>query len=197
MSTIRSLLDLTLPPVPSSLSSSSPPLDPRIVPAIVSFNKACVLDRRRLREASNRKTIVCRAWEETGRCNYGKKCKFAHGRTELRRDSMVQQGGSMKEESTIRFRTMPCLKFSVLGACPYEDKCTYLHGPSIDIEKCISEELERDDAPPPTRSGSIDSLYSTTSSVPSVPSPIDNCPVFDPFFTPREARHNNFEIRPF
>lgn len=72
----------------------------------------------------------------------------------------------------------------------------YLHGPSVDIEKLISEELEREEpiSIPPTRSGSVESLYSTTSSSHSsrIGSPIN----FDPFFTPRDAK-SNFEIGPF
>ncbi|GMR37010.1 hypothetical protein PMAYCL1PPCAC_07205, partial [Pristionchus mayeri] len=190
---LQSLLDLPLSPPPSSsFSSPAPSLHYKLVPAIVSFNKACVLDRRRIREASTRKTTVCRAWEETGRCNYRNRCKFAHGVSELRR---VDGASPRKEElSTIRFRTMPCLKYSLLGACPYEDKCTYQHGPSLDIEKCISDELGREESPflPPVRSDSLESLCSTTSSVSSLPSPS-----FDPFFTPRDAKTNNFEIRPF
>jgi hypothetical protein len=29
------------------------------------------------------KTEMCKNWQETGKCNYGVKCKFAHGREDL------------------------------------------------------------------------------------------------------------------
>lgn len=29
------------------------------------------------------KTEMCKNWSETGRCNYGNKCRFAHGKDEL------------------------------------------------------------------------------------------------------------------
>ena len=32
----------------------------------------------------NHKTVLCRNWEETGSCRYGRRCSFAHGEAELR-----------------------------------------------------------------------------------------------------------------
>ncbi|KAM7470436.1 hypothetical protein LguiA_008619 [Lonicera macranthoides] len=37
-----------------------------------SGNKACY------------RTDICRSWEDSGRCRYGSKCQFAHGKEELR-----------------------------------------------------------------------------------------------------------------
>ena len=31
------------------------------------------------------KTILCKSWVQFGKCNYGKRCQFAHGLGELRR----------------------------------------------------------------------------------------------------------------
>ncbi|GMS84674.1 hypothetical protein PENTCL1PPCAC_6849, partial [Pristionchus entomophagus] len=193
---LRSLLDLSLsPPPPSSFTSPLPPLDTKLVPALSPSTRACVIDRRRQREFSTRKTSMCRAWQETGRCNYGIKCKFAHGESELRR---VERDNGNGEKSSIRFRTMPCLKFKILGTCPYADRCTYQHGPSVDIETLIAEELaeEIEDRRASIKCSWMTSLYSSTSSISSLPS-IDNPSIFDPFFTPTEAKTINFEIRPF
>lgn len=34
-------------------------------------------------EEAKYKTEMCKNWVETGKCNYGEKCKFAHGKNEL------------------------------------------------------------------------------------------------------------------
>lgn len=34
-------------------------------------------------EEAKYKTEMCKNWIETGKCNYGEKCKFAHGKNEL------------------------------------------------------------------------------------------------------------------
>lgn len=34
-------------------------------------------------EEAKYKTEMCKNWVETGKCNYGDKCKFAHGKNEL------------------------------------------------------------------------------------------------------------------
>ena len=35
-------------------------------------------------KAENYKTELCKNYEETGKCNYGSKCEFAHGKNELK-----------------------------------------------------------------------------------------------------------------
>lgn len=34
-------------------------------------------------ESSKFKTEMCKNWMEYGKCNYGRKCQFAHGKNEL------------------------------------------------------------------------------------------------------------------
>lgn len=34
-------------------------------------------------EDAKYKTEMCKNWVDTGKCNYGEKCKFAHGKGEL------------------------------------------------------------------------------------------------------------------
>jgi hypothetical protein len=35
------------------------------------------------------KTELCKNFEETGKCNYGNKCEFAHGKKDLKERSKV------------------------------------------------------------------------------------------------------------
>uniref|UniRef100_A0A914RUU2 C3H1-type domain-containing protein n=1 Tax=Parascaris equorum TaxID=6256 RepID=A0A914RUU2_PAREQ len=95
------------------------------------------------------KTIPCRAWTDTGRCNYGNKCKFAHGEEDLRK----LPPEPVKVYNNPRYRTAPCLKYRLLGSCPYGDRCSYIHEPvpKVDIERCL-EQL----SPPSSPTHSID-----------------------------------------
>lgn len=43
------------------------------------------------------KTELCKNWVETGRCNYGRKCKFAHGKQELVEKQFTTKGYKSKE----------------------------------------------------------------------------------------------------
>ncbi|ORX48552.1 hypothetical protein DM01DRAFT_1291868, partial [Hesseltinella vesiculosa] len=62
------------------------------------------------------KTEMCRNWEEMGQCRYGKKCCFAHGRTELRN---IQRH--------IRYKTQICRTYHLTGTCHYGVRCTFIH----------------------------------------------------------------------
>eukprot|EP01025_Chloroclados_australasicus_P004689 TRINITY_DN1121_c2_g2_i1.p2 TRINITY_DN1121_c2_g2~~TRINITY_DN1121_c2_g2_i1.p2 ORF type:complete len:241 (-),score=29.74 TRINITY_DN1121_c2_g2_i1:510-1232(-) len=68
------------------------------------------------------KTEMCRSFEETGVCKYGKKCQYAHGEHELRQ--------TVKHP---KFKTVSCETILKGGVCPYGKRCRFLH-PS-DIEK--------------------------------------------------------------
>ena len=61
------------------------------------------------------KTQPCR-WFERSECPYGPKCKFAHGRQELR---CVQKDG--------RFQTRLCDEYSRTGHCRYGFNCFFKH----------------------------------------------------------------------
>uniref|UniRef100_A0A0M3ILA9 Zinc finger protein n=1 Tax=Ascaris lumbricoides TaxID=6252 RepID=A0A0M3ILA9_ASCLU len=124
-------------------------IPPPIIPAIISSNRRSMLDRKMRRKAETHKTIPCRAWTDTGRCNYGNKCKFAHGEEDLRK----LPPEPVKVYNNPRYRTAPCLKYRLLGSCPYGDRCSYIHEPvpKVDIERCL-EQL----SPPSSPTHSID-----------------------------------------
>lgn len=62
------------------------------------------------------KTELCRSYEETGNCRYGKKCQFAH---------------SVKEVRVLnrhpKYKTEMCKSFHTNGYCPYGARCHFVH----------------------------------------------------------------------
>ncbi|KAI8340828.1 hypothetical protein BC941DRAFT_467996 [Chlamydoabsidia padenii] len=62
------------------------------------------------------KTEYCRNWTELGECRYGKKCRYAHGITELRKISRHN-----------RYKTKICRAYHVEGTCHYGNRCTFIH----------------------------------------------------------------------
>ena len=62
------------------------------------------------------KTELCHSFEETNSCKYGDKCKFAHGRGELRRVSRHP-----------KYKTDLCKTFHTVGTCPYGTRCHFIH----------------------------------------------------------------------
>ncbi|VDN01717.1 unnamed protein product [Thelazia callipaeda] len=90
--------------------------------------------RKQKRKAETHKTVPCQAWKDTGRCNYGKRCKFAHGIEELRPVPKTE----VKIFNNPRYRTALCIKYTTFGYCPYGDQCHFIHDPiKIDLEKCL------------------------------------------------------------
>ncbi|KAI8344301.1 hypothetical protein BC941DRAFT_342835, partial [Chlamydoabsidia padenii] len=62
------------------------------------------------------KTEICRNYEELHSCRYGQKCRYAHGKSELR-----------SVERHPRYKTVLCRTFEATGGCPYGIRCTFLH----------------------------------------------------------------------
>ncbi|SAL99845.1 hypothetical protein [Absidia glauca] len=62
------------------------------------------------------KTEICRNYEELHTCRYGFKCRYAHGKQELR---SVQRHP--------RYKTIFCRTYEATGECPYGIRCTFLH----------------------------------------------------------------------
>ncbi|XP_057695669.1 mRNA decay activator protein ZFP36L1-like [Corythoichthys intestinalis] len=62
------------------------------------------------------KTELCRAFRESGVCEYGAKCQFAHGPDELR--------GLSRHP---KYKTEPCRTFHAAGFCPYGARCHFIH----------------------------------------------------------------------
>ena len=68
------------------------------------------------RRGERYKTELCRQFEECGRCCYGARCQFAHGRTELR--SLMRHP---------KYKTDLCRTFHTTGLCPYGPRCHFIH----------------------------------------------------------------------
>jgi len=88
----------------------------------------------RPRRAGRYKTELCRQFEEAGRCCYGGRCQFAHGRAELR--SVTRHP---------KYKTDLCRTFHNTGLCPYGQRCHFIHN---EDERQISADLEPPRAPP-------------------------------------------------
>lgn len=58
------------------------------------------------------KTELCRQYGESGRCDYGEKCLFAHGKHELK--------------SLPNYRTKVCTSWTY-GKCQFGESCMFLH----------------------------------------------------------------------
>ena len=65
---------------------------------------------------SRYKTELCRPFEENGKCKYGEKCQFAHGKHELRQ--MVRHP---------KYKTELCRTYHTSGLCPYGPRCHFIH----------------------------------------------------------------------
>lgn len=62
------------------------------------------------------KTELCKKFMSTGKCPYGHKCLFAHGKEEL---ISRPQGNNYKKKS--------CKSFYTKGFCPYGTRCSFKH----------------------------------------------------------------------
>ena len=62
------------------------------------------------------KTELCKKFEETGKCPYGSKCRFAHGKEEL---NIRHRDNNYKQKD--------CKSFNELGFCPYGERCNFRH----------------------------------------------------------------------
>jgi hypothetical protein len=80
-------------------------------------------ERRQFVEEYRRKykTEMCKNWELRGRCKFGDKCCFAHGRDELKAKVLTH----------VKYKTKPCKQYHQTGYCPYGQRCQYLHKEAI------------------------------------------------------------------
>lgn len=62
------------------------------------------------------KTELCQKFQNTGKCPYGYKCRFAHGKEEL----ITKAKGK-------NYKIRPCKTFSEKGYCPYGIRCNFQH----------------------------------------------------------------------
>ena len=62
------------------------------------------------------KTELCKKFAEIGKCPYGNKCRFAHGKREL----VVKMKNS-------NYKKKYCKTISEIGFCPYGERCSFKH----------------------------------------------------------------------
>ncbi|TNV76099.1 hypothetical protein FGO68_gene8024 [Halteria grandinella] len=77
------------------------------------------------------KTSLCKHFEETGKCNVGSKCHFAHGQHELRgKDDPIPRDLQMKLMNLPynNFKTQRCKYFDETGVCKFSKNCSFAHG---------------------------------------------------------------------
>ena len=63
------------------------------------------------------KTELCKYFEIDGKCKYGDKCAYAHGKENLR----------SKVTNTTDYKTKKCSRFFEQGYCPYGNRCQFAH----------------------------------------------------------------------
>jgi butyrate response factor 1 len=71
------------------------------------------------------KTELCKTFMMTGKCRYGSKCSFAHGKSELKEKSHLN----------VNYKTRPCKQYFLVGYCPYGYRCQYLHTETKFVEE--------------------------------------------------------------
>ena len=85
--------------------------------SILSGDSGIELPQAQSQSVTSRyKTELCRPFEESGKCKYGDKCQFAHGKHELRH--MVRHP---------KYKTELCRTYHSSGLCPYGPRCHFIH----------------------------------------------------------------------
>jgi hypothetical protein len=107
-------------------SSSSNVESPNVWESKVSIDSHddCVLNstlkpkKKAAVDETKYKTELCRKYENTGYCPYGKKCKFAHGKEELNEKFLNNKR---------RYKSKKCNSFHSTMQCPYGSRCLFAH----------------------------------------------------------------------
>ena len=99
--------------------NSKLPLASPFLLQVTDLNKNIII--KNVIEAENKKdpkykTELCKKFQATGRCPYGFKCQFAHGKEEL---IVKHQGKNYKKRL--------CKTFYEKGYCPYGSRCNFKH----------------------------------------------------------------------
>eukprot|EP00056_Hartaetosiga_gracilis_P001165 m.42564 g.42564 ORF g.42564 m.42564 type:complete len:254 (-) comp10524_c0_seq1:469-1230(-) len=85
-----------------------------------------------------KKTRLCRGFEQTGECQYGDACWFAHGQGDLREPQPFTPNFQQQRRHHPFAKTKMCKFMSNGGTCPYKEQCNFAHSP-----------MELRQAPPP------------------------------------------------
>ena len=87
---------------------------------IVEFNKNYTLLKNIIEEENKfdpkYKTELCKKFQSTGKCPYGPKCRFAHGKEEL-----------LSKTQGVNYKKKRCKTFYEKGYCPYGSRCNFQH----------------------------------------------------------------------
>ena len=70
-------------------------------------------------ESRKRKTQLCTTYRDTGHCDFGEHCWYAHGSAELQEVAF-----------TARYKQLPCSSYNRDGTCSYGHKCAFAHNES-------------------------------------------------------------------
>ena len=77
--------------------------------------------RERLPAPSHKdKSQLCKKFVEQGYCPYERRCKFAHGLQELKKNY----------QANCKYKTKVCGGFLQDGFCAYGNRCNFIHPPS-------------------------------------------------------------------
>ena len=91
-----------------------------LVSKIVEFNKNYAILKNIIEEENKfdpkYKTELCKKFQSTGKCPYGHKCRFAHGKEEL-----------LSKTQGVNYKKKLCKTFYDKGYCPYGSRCNFRH----------------------------------------------------------------------
>ncbi len=93
------------------------------------LNSALKPKKKAVVDDSKYKTELCKKFEGTGYCPYGRKCKFAHGKEELNEKLLSNKR---------RYKSKLCNSFHTIMTCPYGSRCLFAH------EERTMEEIQSD-----------------------------------------------------
>jgi len=68
------------------------------------------------------KTTLCKNYQDSGRCEFGARCQFAHGQLELR--TLAQNYLQLNPQ----YKTTLCSHYTEHGTCPQGHNCQFSHG---------------------------------------------------------------------
>jgi len=71
----------------------------------------------------NYKTVPCKNFSLTGSCQYGLRCTFKHGLSDIGETQMPAS-------ATSNYKIVLCQRWSKDGWCSFADRCTFMHGAS-------------------------------------------------------------------
>ncbi|VDD89299.1 unnamed protein product, partial [Enterobius vermicularis] len=103
---------------------------------LVDFRAAIIVVILEVRKCSAYKTSLCKTFKETGSCDSGPSCHYAHGEQELRSPPKAHP----------KYKTQLCKSFAEFGTCPYGSRFTlqcFVYGRLRDLSGDCSSAASR------------------------------------------------------